>query len=214
MAIRNRKREVVRIIKDFLARQLERTPNDQEVEVLSVAGGSGRSVTEATVWQSTEQVTRVHATIIDQDPRATAYARALAAESGLSNGPEVVLANIPRLITAASQGRDNSYLPPGYKAHFVEIVGLLDYFGDRLLVELLKWTRTIIRPGGEILISNMDDKDVPGENRFRKEVVGWQEMHLRSSDHLMTLAGTLPGVQLTHIREPLGVYNLVHIVCN
>lgn len=208
--VRNRTRIDEKTVHEFLMNGFRYG----QIDILSIAGGSGRAITKALAKVPPSVAEKVHTMIVDRDERAIASSARVAAEHQLPRSPLVVIADVLRMVVMVERGEELPQFPSGYRPHFVEVVGLLDYFGDRTIVRLLKWIRKIMHPGGQMLISNIDNRDIPGEDRFREDIVGWDKMFLRSADHLGCLAEAIPGVKVKVFSEPLGVYNLAKITVN
>lgn len=204
MAVRNRARLVAKIFSREMRERL--VPGEERIEVLGVAAGSSRAILEAKAQLPARVQDNVGITIVDQDERVGPYAFQVAAELDISRKMTVKTLNVLR--------HRGKYLISGYHPDIVEIVGLFDYLNDRQILFILGPIIESMKTGSVALVSNMnarDDKAFQIEERFRMEVVGWQELYNRNADHLMSLVASAGPVDIKLIPEPLGMYNLVQL---
>lgn len=198
MAVRNRLRIVRKEFRNFVLDILNERESDC-INVLSIAAGSSRGLLEETSSLPYQMRTRIHLKLIDISPQAEEDARRLSQQLGITDRVEIVTGDVLKV---------NGYLEEGYRAHFIEVVGLLDYLKEKNVVNLLRRLRSYLTEGGMVLYSNIMPND---EWDFTEKIVGWPPMQDRLADGLVKFA-QLAGFETdktTVIREPLGVYNLV-----
>lgn len=198
--VRNRTRYVMQLVLERV-RDLRGYSVERKFEILSIAAGSCYGILRA-LASAPESRDKVRVRLIDHDEDAIRLAVQLARSLQLEECLEVVLANA---------FHHTHYLRDEYSPDIVEIVGLFDYFSDRHIQSLLSGIRKVLKPGAQVLFSNIDNRDVPGEDKFRREVVGWREMIHRSADHVLSLAATVPASLVEHYKTPHQVYNLAKI---
>ena len=196
MAVRNRKRLVAAEFGHFLEARL--IDSSQDIEVLSIAAGSSRGLMEAVAGLDVRKRDRIQLTMIDLSRNALQDGEKLAKLLGINTVKAI----------RSPFNRYDRYLPAGYRPHFVEIVGLLDYLEEEQVIELLSQNRTHLADGGQILYSNIAPND---EQDFTHQIVGWPDMKYRKVSDLLRFAASAGFTtdQLRVIPEPLGVYNLV-----
>lgn len=197
MAVRNRLRLVKQEFRCFVDGLAE---SADTINVLSVAAGSSRGLLEEVAAQPLRIRNKMRLKLIDVAPEAGEDAGKLARQLGIDDLVETVTGNVLRV---------NSYLENGYRAHFIEVVGLVDYLReDKHAVNLLRRLINYLIEGGMILFSNIAPND---EEKFTHDIVGWREMTYRSAEVLVEFArqANFPDSAIRVIREPLGVYNMV-----
>lgn len=194
MAVRNRLNMVRQELRDFVG-----STKSEQINVLSVAAGSSRGLLEETAMLPRPIRDRIQLKLIDISPEAGEDAKELSRQLGISDRVETLTKNVLRV---------NGYLEDGYKANFIEVVGLLDYLEAKHVVNLLKRLRSHLADEGMILFSNIMPND---ERDFTHKIVGWLDMQYRSAEVLEELAreaGFSP--RLIRMREePLKIYNIV-----
>ncbi len=195
MAVRNRLRIVREEFRDFLG-----NVKTDHINVLSVAAGSSRGLLEETSKLPGPIIDRVRLKLIDISPQAGEDARELSQQLGIADKVDAVTGNVLKV---------NGYLEDGYRADFIEVVGLLDYLKEgRHVTNLLKRLKDHLTDGGMILFSNIMPND---EQDFTHKIVGWLDMQYRSVEDLEKLAGEagFPPSLIRVRKEPLQVYNIV-----
>lgn len=195
MAVRNRLRIVKEEFRDFVG-----NTEQEQVNVLSIAAGSSRGLLEETSKLPRSIIDRINLKLIDISPQAGEDARVLSQQLGVADRIETVTGNVLKV---------NGYLEEGYRADFIEVVGLMDYLKEgRHVVNLLKRLKNHLTDGGMILFSNIMPND---ERDFTHKIVGWLPMQYRSAEELENLAKEANFLQgsIRIRQEPLAVYNIV-----
>lgn len=162
-------------------------------QLLNVASGPARDLKE--LYESGDY-TALHTTCVEMDPKAIAHAESL--NRAYSDQITFVNKNIFRF-------------RPDQKFDWIWSAGLFDYFDDKAFVLLLKWFKTWLKPGGEIIIGNFNEAYNPA--RSLMELVGdWHLIH-RSESSLIQLAMNA-GFSMSQIqvgKEELGVNLFLHL---
>lgn len=195
-AVRNRLRVVKSEFRTRISETLGRKSG--RVDVLSIAAGSNRGMTEVVAELNGAANNRIQMRLVDSEQAAGDDAIRLA--TSLGAGSSIDFIREPYV-------RTNRYLE-GYQPDFIEIVGLLDYVNDERMGKLLRSVYEGMASGATLLYSNITPND---EQRFTHGIVGWYPMIYRSAGDLQGFAaqaGFHPD-NTKLITEPLGVYNLV-----
>jgi extracellular factor (EF) 3-hydroxypalmitic acid methyl ester biosynthesis protein len=168
-AVRNRRALLAGAIRDVAGAAL-----GGPALVTSLASGPAREVFD--VLTSTDAPS-MHATCIDIDNEAVAYASERARELGVADRVAFVQDNVIRL----SQGRGKAKLP---RQHMIYSVGLIDYLEDMHVVKLLDWIHDHLLPGGTVVVGNFDVENP--DRAFLDHIVDWRLIH-RTADDLHEL---------------------------
>jgi len=164
-SLRNRLRIVQGVIQEKI-QLLLKDSSHTEVNVLSIAGGSSRSIMYALQNLKKRGLTeQIHIITIDKDITALDVGKRIAKELGLEDNFEWVHGT-------ASEVHG---LFPSRKFDIVEIVGLLDYFDFDRATRLISMTRDLLNEGGFIVIANV----IPNREQPFVYKTGWPSMFYR-----------------------------------
>ena len=196
-ALRNRLKVVAEVIKSCVVELANRKDKDSDanpVRILSIAGGSARSIIRTIVdLQEKNLNCQIEVTVLDKDQSALEVGGNISKEAGVSKNFQWV----------HGQARDVKMLLPDKTFDIVEIVGLLDYFPDERAKRLLKVVGEVIKSGGVIVVANViPNPEIPFVHK-----TGWPEMIYRKPEELRKLlsdAGFTKEINL--ITESLGVH--------
>jgi len=182
-AVRNRFRVVVAILREAIAERLR----DGEVRILCLASGSTQSVIKAA---STFPGVRILA--VDEDSEALRHAAMIASEIGVD-----------------LQLREADVLAPSdiirdFRPHIIEVVGLMDYLTDRLVVGLLGRIRRNCAHGALVLIAHIHPNP---EQEFLREVVDWV-MFYRTAQEVQDLIERAGYHDIRLYPEPHGIHTV------
>lgn len=170
IAIRNRFRLVRSAVIESLQEQLSEP--DREVRILSIASGSSRAVLEAMrKFKELGLLDRIHARMVDISAAALHDSARIAKSFGLEANVEL----------RQSDFRQVDEYAEGYQANVIEIVGLLDYFGETRVVDILSKVREHSAEGGSIIFSNVMPNH---ESDFIDKSVSWPPMKYRTEEDL------------------------------
>lgn len=190
-AVRNRlkiaKRELIAAITHHATKK-------DSVLILSLAAGTAQGVIEA-IAQCRRTGIDVRALLLDQDETALKYARKLAESYGVSDYIEVKKANVMHFEQHLAE-----------KPDIVEMMGLIDYFGDKAVQILFQKIWRAMKPGGHFFTCHIHPN---GEAYFMRHVINWDHnMRYRSRDelHELLVAGKFLSPQL--LTEPHGIHTI------
>lgn len=195
-ALRNRLRIVRQLVKaetTTLLRALQGRNGSEPLRILSIAGGSSRSIIQTVVDLKTDGCdSDIHVVVLDKDQTALDAGARVAREAGVSSCFQWV----------CGTARELSTLPPGTKFDIIEIVGLLDYFSDVRLVRLLSSTREAMNDGGLLIAANV----IPNSEMRFVHKTGWPRMVYRTPGAFRALFERGGFVKTEIIVEPLRVH--------
>ncbi|MBI1984960.1 MAG: class I SAM-dependent methyltransferase [Candidatus Wildermuthbacteria bacterium] len=194
-AVRNRKR----LVTSLLIQNLRAMAKGQELRILSLASGSAQSVIEALSVLKEEKIV-VRAVLADKDPTALENSKWLAHCYGVQNQITLLQKDIVRGLLKQERPFEN-YGP----FDVVEMVGFLEYAGDRLIVELMKSIHSLLAPGGIFLTSTIGNNP---ERFFLHWVINWKMIY-RSREALQALVAA--GFKQNHcaiLSEPLSIFHV------
>jgi SAM-dependent methyltransferase len=172
------------------------THPEREVRVTSLASGPAAELFDVYAALATPQ--RLHATCIDIDTQALEFVAARLPASlkdlvRLENGNLVYLA----------LGRTRLDLPP---QDLVYSIGLIDYFNDRFVVNLLNYVHGLLRPGGRCILGNFHTSNPT--RAFMDHVLDWTLIHRTEDDMHRLFAASAFGGPCERIRFEASGVNL------
>jgi len=189
-AVRNRLRLVTR---ELSAELRKRFSDGKSVKILSIASGSARAVVDS--LKLTQQETLPCSVFfLDKNPKALEYSKAFAKESALPSNytfswAEDTASNFPHHADAPD---------------IVEMVGLLDYFSDEKVKELLALIREKLAPGGVLITANIRNNL---ERPFLTNFVGWRMVYREPEDfYELARAAGFRDDDLRVMVEPMGIH--------
>ena len=172
-SLRNRLKIVQRIMEEKV-RLLFKDYGRPEVSILSIAGGSSRSIMYTLQTLKSEGLTdRIHVVTIDKDESALEVGKQVAAGLGLERNFEWVHGT-------ASEVSERF---PDRRFDIVEIVGLLDYFDFDRAVRLMSMSRSLMSDDGFIVIANV----MPNREQPFVHKTGWPAMFYRRPEEVRRL---------------------------
>ena len=167
-AVRNRRGLLADAIRD-VATRAARTAGEP-VLVTSLASGPAREILDVL---TAPDAPPIHATCVDVDDEAIAFATERARERRVSDHITFARDNVIRL----ARGRGRTSIPP---QHLIYSVGLIDYLEDEHVVALLDWIHDRLRPGGTAIVGNMDVANP--DRAFMDHILEWRLIHRRADD--------------------------------
>ncbi len=198
-ALRNRLK-IVRNALNSSVRALLQERNSQgstePVRILSIAGGSSRSIIQMILDLKKEGITHeIEVVTLDKDQSALDVGEKLATDADVSSSFHWVCGN----------ARDVQVLVPGKKFDIIEIVGLLDYFDDERTRRLLGVARDVMASQGTLIAANvMPNSEVPFVHK-----TGWPQMVYRTEKSFRNLFESSGFVDIETVVEPLKVHCVV-----
>lgn len=199
-ALRNR----LTIVKSLLTEELRRIINEKRkdkdselVSILSIAGGSSRSLIDSIVNLRREGLDpKIIVTTLDKDESAIAVGTRIASVAGVEKYFRWVHGDAHDLIS----------LFPLKIFDVIEIVGLIDYLSADRVINLLEISRRIINLGGLLIVANV----TPNSETSFVHKTGWPAMYYRTQKELASIIRKA-GFSLNDndiIVEPLGVHSI------
>jgi len=185
-AARNRLKLVKRELKSFFS-----SITKDEINILSVGSGSARAIIES-IHEFNDK--KFNLMLIDISEDALEYSRELADRLGIRS---IILkkGNVLRLRN----------LCKGFTPDVIEMVGLLDYFGDRQVSLILRQVAEILPPNGIFITCNIRNNP---EKVFLDNIIEWNGMFYREPQELIALLQrNFPYVYIVY--EPLGIHGVI-----
>jgi len=171
-AVRNRRGLLNAAIRDVAMR----VGSGRTTRITSLASGPAREIFD--LFTSPE-VPDVHATCIDIDAEALAFASERAQALGVQDHITFAQDNVIRL----SRGRGKTTLEA---QHLIYSIGLIDYLQDEHIVRLLDWIYDQLLPGGTVILGNFDAANP--DKAFMDHILEWRLIH-RTPAELQGLFG-------------------------
>jgi extracellular factor (EF) 3-hydroxypalmitic acid methyl ester biosynthesis protein len=141
------------------------------LHVTSTASGPARELFD--VLAGGDSGIDLHATCLDVDAEALAYAEATACQARATERFRFVRANAVKV----ALGRGGVELR---EQDLVYTIGLIDYLRDDLVVALLDWIHDRLRPGGTIIVGNFDVANPC--KPFMDHLLQWRLIHRSAAD--------------------------------
>jgi len=192
-AVRNRRALLVEEIRATLAE------TEGKARVTSLASGPAAELFD--VFETLDDVGRLSATCVDIDLQALAYV-ADRQTPRLRSAIRLENANLVYL----ALGRTKLALPP---QNLVYSIGLIDYFNDKFVVNLLNFIHGSLAPGGRCILGNFHP-DNP-TRALMDQVLDWPLIHRSEEDMNRLFAASAFGAPCERIRYETSGVNLFAI---
>jgi len=166
VAVRNRRGLLREEIEKTIAARQSAT-----ARVLSLACGPARELFD--VYETLEDPAILAATCVDIDLQALAFVADLRDARKLKRTMQLVNANLVHVAT----GRAPLELPPQDLAYSI---GLIDYFEDRFVVQLLDAIHDRLRPGGRVILGNFHPRNPT--RAVMDHLLDWKLIHRTEDD--------------------------------
>ncbi len=166
--------QAVRNRRGLLAREVFGTleqVRDRPARVTSLACGPAREVFD--VYDQLDDPSRLEVTLVDMDTKALSFVSNHALERHLSRYIRLVPENLIYLAV----GRRNLDIAP---QDLVYSIGLIDYFGDQLVIKLLNYIHDILAPGGRVILGNFHPRNPT--KALMEHVLEWNLVHRTEED--------------------------------
>ena len=138
---------------------------------MSIACGPSREVTDA--FEMMDDKTRLHATLLDFDSQALSFVDKIISDMKLKKQVEFLNENIIDLIS----GEKNIKLE---KQDLIYSAGLIDYFKDEMVIQLLNHIHDSLSPNGRVILGNFHSAN---PNRtLMDHVLEWRLIHRNEED--------------------------------
>lgn len=159
----------------LLAAKIQDQLNDhpgQPVQITSLGSGPAEELFDV-LGPSTDARERLTAHCVDIDFSALAHVIGRAKSENLGRQIRGHQANLFRV----AAGKESVPIGP---QDFVYSVGLIDYFEDAHVIQLMDWMHSILRPGGTALLGNLHVSNAV--KAFADHVLDWKLIHRTESD--------------------------------
>lgn len=178
IAVRNRKEDFKRILKDTVDRQVHRP-----VRILNLASGPCADVYEILCDRNWIEKRQIAIHCYDNDLRAIEYAR-----KRIQNDPRVSFFK-ENAVRLALKKDDNKIPECDYDLIFS--TGLFDYLGAAVSIRLIRKLRGLLKKGGVLAISDVRNKFSNPSLYFMEWVADWNLVYREDDDfrNLFTTAG-------------------------
>jgi hypothetical protein len=143
------------------------------------------------VFEGLPEVGRLKASLIDIDAEALAFVRERRDARGLRGQMDLHAANLVYLATGKSV---LNLLPQD----LVYSIGLIDYFNDRFVVNLMNYAHGLLKPGGRVILGNFHPRN--SNRALLDHVLDWKLTHRTESDMDRLYAGSKFGRPCTRIQ--------------
>ncbi len=187
--------KAVRNRRGLLCEEISRTLAEKQGEparVLSMACGPARELFDT--FESLADPAQLTATCVDIDLQALAFVADLRDRKKLRQQIRLENANLVYLAT----GRAKLDIPPQDLAYSI---GLIDYFNDAFVIQLLNFVFDRLRPGGRVILGNFHP-DNPTK-AMMDYVLDWKLIHRSEADMNRLFAASKFGRPCDEIRyEP------------
>ena len=166
----------------------------EPTRVTSLACGPAQELFD--VFATLDDPSSLQATCLDIDAEALAHVRARL-DARLAPCVRLEQANLVYL----ALGRTRLDLPP---QHLMYSIGLIDYFNDRFVVNLLNFIHGCLAPGGQVILGNFHPSNPT--RALMDEVLDWSLIHRSEDDMHRLCAQSAFGQPCDRIRyDPSGV---------
>jgi hypothetical protein len=190
--------EVLRAIREIRAMINSRdgvAAHGDEIKILSLAAGSAKAVLAAVASAVKEYDVRIRCHLVDRSGEALNEALAEASRLGIQDLVTVERANLFRATNVQRILRK-------FQPHVVEMIGLLDYMPDHLVVEVSQLIHDALPEQGRYLTATI----MPCPTKaFITEVVAWPMIY-RTSEQLEGLMLESGFGEVRMVSEPWKIY--------
>lgn len=185
MALRNRKRLVVKKLTECIAQHQERP-----MHIMGVGAGSGSNTIEALKQLKDD---KVYAKLLDLASDAFEYGKSLAKEAGL---PEEQISFIQGNAIELEKHLD-------FTPNIVKLIGIIEYLTDEQVQGLFDLAYRVLTDKGHVVVNSISNKH--GHDRFVRRVFNLH-LNYRTPDKIMGMLKKSGFTNFSPEREPLKVY--------
>ena len=183
-AVRNRRGLLLEEFLELLAES-----SAEKVRITSLACGPALEVFD--LFKRIPDQTRVTVHCLDLDFQALSSVNRRAEENRVQKSVHLLQENLILLAT----GRHKTSLPP---QDMMYSIGLIDYFQDKLVIQLLNWIYDTLAPGGKTILGNFDPRC---PNRvFLDHLLEWRLIYRTPDDMRRLFASSKFGDRPVDIR--------------
>lgn len=165
-AVRNRRG----LLAEYIQNAWEQAEG-RSAQITSLACGPAAEIFD--VFETSDDPSRLRATLIDIDLQALAFVSDKCDRLNLRRQMELVNGNLVHL----ALGRQQLKLGP---QDLVYSIGLIDYFSDKFVIQLLNYVHGLLRPGAKVVLGNFHPKN---PNRAMMDhILDWKLIHRSEED--------------------------------
>jgi len=165
-AVRNRRGLLVEHIQATLKNAEGRT-----ARITSLACGPASEIFD--VFESMQDQSKMHATLIDIDLQALAFVSDKCDRLKVRRHIDLINGNLVYLAT----GRLKLNLS---NQDLVYSIGLIDYFNDKFVIAMLSYIHSLLRPGGKVVLGNFHPKNT--SKAMMDYLLDWKLIHRTEDD--------------------------------
>jgi 1-acyl-sn-glycerol-3-phosphate acyltransferase len=198
-ALRNR----LKIVKKLLRESLLEMQSKEEIKILSLGGGSLRSILSAIAEiNNPKLVNKIEIVSVDTDLSSVELVEKVKKEVGLEN-IKIKILNIDSLDFLKNIEKHGQQ-----KFDLVEVIGLIDYLKEDIVINKLNLIYNIMKNKSFIIFSNI----APNNEAKFLENINWPHLYYRNVvDLVYILKKTTFKKASKIIEEPLSIHNIVYI---
>jgi 1-acyl-sn-glycerol-3-phosphate acyltransferase len=198
-ALRNR----LKIIKKLLKESLLEIQSRDEIKILSLGGGSLRSILSAMSETNNQQLlNKIEIIIVDNDVKSAELVEKIKKELGLEN------IRIKILNVDSFDFLKNTEKYTQTKFDIIEVIGLIDYLEEDIVIKKLNLIYNLMKDKSFLVFSNIAPNN---ESKFLGNI-NWPRLYYRNVvDLVYILKKTTFKKGSKILEEPLGFHNIVYI---
>ncbi len=189
-AVRNRR--------PLLSEEIDKAIRSSErptTQITTLACGPARELFD--VFSTLPEASQLHANLLDIDLQALAFVADEAKAHGIHRQMTLQAENLIRLAVGKTRTdiKDQD---------LIYSIGLIDYFGDDLVIRLLNLVHSMLRPGGRVILGNVHPCNPT--RGLQDHVLDWRLVHRTEDDMNRLYESSSFGRPCTNIRfEPEGL---------
>jgi hypothetical protein len=166
VAVRNRRK----LLREHIETAMD-SLSDGPARVMSLACGPAEELFD--VYDSLSNPDTLHSYLIDMDTQALAY---VAERRDHTNLTQLINLYNNNLVYLAC-GRERIDVP---LQNLIYSVGLIDYFGDELVISLINYAFDLLVPGGKLILGNFHPRNA--DKAMMDHVFQWRLIHRSEED--------------------------------
>jgi CRP-like cAMP-binding protein len=196
-AVRNRRGLLLECFLELLSES-----SSSPARITSLACGPAREIFD--LFERIDDPSKVLFNCLDLDFQALSSVSHTAEQRGVDQSIRLLQENLILLAT----GRRQSSLPP---QDLMYSIGLIDYFQDKLVIQLINWIYDSLRPGGKTILGNFDPR-CP-DRAFLDHLLEWRLIYRSPDDMRRLFASSKFGDRPVDIRYEQEGINLFASCC-
>lgn len=188
MALRNRKRLVVKKLVECIEKHKERP-----LHIMGVGAGPGNNVIEAMEKTRDNQI---FAKLLDMDSDAFEYGLQLARNAGLE----------PHQVDFLQGNAIELEQHLDFTPHIVKLIGIIEYLTDSQVQALFDLAFRVLPKGGHLVVNSISNRH--GHDRFVRRVFNLH-LNYRTPEKIMQMLTQSGFSNFSATREPLKMYYII-----